>query len=185
MGAGHRGGGLHAEEGILFLGEVIDPDSAQELVDDLIAIALMPPWEKPDDVTVLINSPGGCLHSTMKIVDTIRQMPYPVATCISGQAASGALLVAMSGAKGRRVATDSSLLMSHQFATNSGGKYHELVADRAMQELSHEIIEKRYKQFTGRSTAYIRKHLLPAHDVYLTAAQAKEHGLVDEVLLID
>jgi ATP-dependent Clp protease protease subunit len=176
--------GRFAEEGILFLSGAINAESAQDLVESMIGIAMMPEGARPEYSTIYINCPGGCLYSTIKIVDTIHQMPYPVATTVSGYAASGGLFVAMAGQKGMRAATQNSMLMSHQFASGGDGydKYHELRANFEGHERVNERLEAAYKRYTGKSLSYIRKKLMPAHDVTMTAAEAKEHGLIDHVL---
>ena len=72
--------------------------------------------------------------------------------------------------------------MSHQYSWGSGGKEHELFAKIKQFEISSEKLMDHYKKCTGKSRKYIRKHLLPESDMWLTPDEAVTHGIADKVV---
>jgi ATP-dependent Clp protease protease subunit len=161
---------------------VIDHNSVGPVIEQLTEIAMMPPHAQPENTILFINSVGGRMDAACQLIDLIREIPIPVITYGTGMVASAGLMILMAGNKGTRCATDGTILMSHQYSSGSDGKHHELIAANIEHKMIDAIIMKRYKKFTGKSESYIRKNLLPANDVYLTAEQALEHGLIDQVI---
>lgn len=168
----------------LFLNKIVTREVAEDLVREMIAKATLPPHLRPSELILFINSPGGDAFAAIQIIDAMLHLPIPVITYGSGSIASAALLILMSGT-GTRVATNNSILMTHQFATGNEGKHHELLASQKEYTIVDSILLKRYKLSTGKSESYIRKHLLPAHDVYLTAEEALTHKIIDQVVIAD
>ena len=72
--------------------------------------------------------------------------------------------------------------MSHQYSWGSGGKEHELFAKIKQFEISTEKMMDHYKKCTGKDKKYIRKHLLPESDMWLTPEEAIEHGIADKII---
>jgi len=88
--------------------------------------------------------------------------------------ASCGLLMFISGTKGRRVLTPNTSILSHQYSWGTYGKEHELIAVEKEYDLTTERMVNHYKKCTGLSEKDIRKYLLPAHDVWLSAKEAKK-----------
>ena len=101
-----------------------------------------------------------------------------------GQVSSAGILILAAGDKGLRYISPNTILVSHQYSAEYAGKEHELQS--AVREISiiSDMTMAHYVKHTGKSEAYIRKHLLPASDRYLTASEAVKHGLADKVLSI-
>ena len=169
-------------EGYIHLNGPIDSDSAMDVIDHLNELAHMDAEERPEDIILFINSPGGSLPHTMQIVDTMRHMPFPVVTYGSGIVMSGGFALLMAGHPGYRCCSENTLLMSHQYTTGTEGKEHELKASVREFEIISEMYMRHYRRYTKKSEAYIRKNLLPAHDVFMTADEAQKHGIVDQVI---
>ena len=105
----------------------------------------------------------------------------PVHTLGLGQISSWGLLTFMSGHKGNRVLTPLTSILSHQYSWGSMGKSHELFARVKEFELTSARMMKLYKHCTGLSEAKIRECLLPAEDVWLSAEEAVEMGIADQI----
>jgi ATP-dependent Clp protease protease subunit len=105
----------------------------------------------------------------------------PIHTVGLGMIASMGLLLFISGKKGKRVLTPNTLIMSHQWSSFFWGKEHELLAAQKEQKSLSDMIMRHYKKHTGLTEKKIRELLLPAHDVWLTAKEAKALGICDEV----
>ena len=87
----------------------------------------------------------------------------------------------ITGTKGRRILTPNTSILSHQYSWGSVGKEHELFARVKELELTTERMINHYKKCTGLKETDIRKYLLPPHDVWLGAKEAKKLGLCDKV----
>ena len=138
----------------------------------------------PDVLNLIINSPGGEMASAFAIIDVINSSKIPVRTIGIGEISSAGLLIFIAGAKGQRILTPNTSILSHQWSGGSCGKKHELIATRR----EHELVEKRmidhYISSTGLTEAKVKKYLLPDADVYLDAQEAKKYGICDIVALI-
>lgn len=135
--------------------------------------------ERPSQLTLIICSQGGDLLSCFALIDVIRGSSIPVATIGIGGVASAGTFLLMSGHKGMRILTPNTSVMSHQFNGGSLGKEHELFAIVKEFSLTSERIIGHYKKCTGLSEKVIKDKLLPSQDVYLTAEEAVEYGIVD------
>lgn len=134
-----------------------------------------------DHITIIINSPGGYVTSGFALIDIIEGSKIPVHTVGLGQIASMGLNIFISGAKGNRVLTPNTLIMSHQWQGARWGKEHELIAQQKQDEIITKQIIKHYMKHTSLSEKDVRKYLLPASDVFLTAVEAKKYGICDVV----
>ena len=179
---------LLMENRIIFLGS--SPDlgfySATGEIDDFLANAIIQRLlflqyeNKNQEIHLYINSPGGSVTSTLAIYDTMQFLECPIATYCMGIAASGAALILAAGTKGKRYALPNSKVMIHQPWGMVGGQItdmeiqaNEFAKDRAR---LNEILAKH----TGQPLERIAKET--DRDRYFHALEAKEFGLVDEVV---
>lgn len=170
------------ENGILFMDKKFDQENCMPLVKMIMEYNLMPPSKAPDIIRLYINSPGGEVASAFHLIDVIKQSRIPVYTYGMGSIASCGVLLMMAGESGHRYLTQNTSIMSHQYSWGSGGKEHELFAKIKQFEISSEKLMDHYKKCTGKSRKYIRKHLLPESDMWLTPEEAVTHGIADKVV---
>jgi ATP-dependent Clp protease protease subunit len=167
------------EDRIIFLGVQVDDASA----DDIIAQLIVLESQDPDrDITLYINSPGGSFTALTAIYDTMQYIRPDIATYCLGQAASAAAVLLGAGAKGKRYALPNARILIHQPAM-SGGEYGqasdiEIQANEVLR--MRQWLESTLAMHTGRTEAQVEKDI--ERDKILTAAQALEYGLIDEVL---
>ena len=167
------------EDRIIFLGVQVDDASA----DDIIAQLIVLESQDPDrDVLMYINSPGGSFTAMTAIYDTMQYIRPDVQTFVIGQAASAAAVLLSAGAKGKRFALPNSRILIHQPAL-VGGDYGQ-ASDIEIQ--ANEVLrmrtwlEETWAQHSGRTVEQVRNDI--ERDKILSAAEAKEYGLIDEVL---
>jgi ATP-dependent Clp protease protease subunit len=167
------------EDRIIFLGVQVDDASA----DDIIAQLIVLESQDPDrDITLYINSPGGSFTALTAIYDTMQYIRPDIATYCLGQAASAAAVLLGAGAKGKRYALPNARILIHQPAM-SGGDYGqasdiEIQANEVLR--MRQWLESTLASHTGRTIEQVEKDI--ERDKILTAAQALEYGLIDEVL---
>ena len=166
------------EERIIFLGVQVDDASANDVMAQLLTLESMDPDR---DIQIYINSPGGSFTALTAIYDTIQFVKPDVQTICMGQAASAAAVLLAAGTPGKRLALPNARILIHQPAIEgSGGQASdvEIIANEVlrMRALLEELIAKH----TGRDIELIRKDI--ERDKILTAPQAKEYGLIDEVI---
>jgi ATP-dependent Clp protease protease subunit len=166
------------EERIIFLGTQIDDTAANDVVSQLIALEAIDPDRM---ISLYINSPGGTMTAMTAIYDTMQYVRPDIETTCLGQAASAAAILLAAGAPGKRAALANARLLLHQPSTE--GTYgpssdleiqaREIMRARAQME---EILALH----TGRDRGLVAADL--ERDLYLTAQQAREYGLIDEIL---
>ena len=137
--------------------------------------------KKKKELTLGICSPGGDLNACFALVDVMKGSKIPIRTIGMGMIASCGLLMFISGEKGRRILTPNTSILSHQYSWGTYGKEHELFAQVKEYDLTTERIVNHYKKCTGLTEKDIRKYLLPPHDVWLSAKEAKKLGLCDKI----
>lgn len=170
-------GDLLLENRIVFLDGAIHDASANILVMKLL---FLQSENKHQDIHFYINSPGGSVTATMAIYDTMQFLTCPVATYCVGLAASGGAVLVAGGAKGKRFALPHSKMMIHQPYGEVGGQVSDIeIQAREILE-TRETLNKILADHTGQPIEVIARDT--ERDRYLTAPQAKEYGLVDEVL---
>ncbi|HXI74427.1 MAG TPA: ATP-dependent Clp endopeptidase proteolytic subunit ClpP [Pyrinomonadaceae bacterium] len=165
------------KDNIIFLGTPIDDQIANLIVAQLLFLEAEDP-EK--DINLYINSPGGSVTAGLAIYDTMQFIRPDVTTICVGMCASMGALLLTAGAKGKRFALPNSRILIHQ---PSGGMQGQATDVRIhaeelirIRELTSEILAKH----TGQSMVQIELDV--ERDRYLSAAQAKEYGLIDEVI---
>lgn len=162
---------------IVFLGSAVDDTVANLIIAQLLFLEA----ENPDkDINLYINSPGGSITAGMAIFDTMQVIRPNVSTICVGMAASmGAFLLA-AGEKGKRFALPNSEIMIHQPSGGTEGQATdiEIRARRIlnMKDNLNRILAER----TGQSLDKIRNDT--ERDYFMTAAEAKEYGIIDEIL---
>lgn len=164
-------------ERIIFLGDEID----DELANSIVAQMLLLDSENPEkDIMLYINSPGGVITAGMAIYDTMQYIKPDVSTICIGMAASmGAFLLA-AGAKGKRLALPNSEIMIHQPLGGTRGQATdiEIHAKRIlkMKDTLNQILSER----TGQPLEKIQMDT--ERDNFMSSIEAKEYGLIDEVI---
>ncbi len=166
------------EERIIFLGVQIDDASANDVMAQLLTLESIDPDR---DITMYINSPGGSFTSMTAIYDTMEYVRPEIATVCLGQAASAAAVLLAAGSPGKRMALPNSRILIHQPATEGGyGQSSDLEIQAREIMRVRAALERILALHTGKSQEQVRKDI--ERDKILTAEEAKEYGLVDEVL---
>jgi ATP-dependent Clp protease protease subunit len=166
------------EERIIFLGVQIDDASANDVIAQLITLESIDPDR---DIFIYINSPGGSMTSMMAVYDTMQYIQPEIQTFCIGQAASAAAVLLAAGTKGKRMALPNARILIHQPAIESGyGQSSDLEIQATEILRMRTAMEKALATHTGQDEDQIRKDI--ERDKFLTAAEAKEYGLLDEVL---
>jgi ATP-dependent Clp protease protease subunit len=136
---------------------------------------------RPKQIKMIINSPGGELHSCFALIDTMKGSKIPIWTFGLGMIASCGLLTFIAGEKGRRYITRNTSILSHQYSWGSFGKEHELFATVKEFNNTTDRIVEHYRKCTGLSDKKIKEILLPPEDVWLDAKEAVKYGLADKI----
>jgi ATP-dependent Clp protease, protease subunit len=162
---------------IVFLGTEINATVANLIIAQLLFLES----DDPDrEITMYINSPGGTITAGLAIYDTMQYVRCPVATVVLGQAASMGALLLCAGAPGRRRALPSSRVMIHQPLGGFQGQQSDIEIHAREILLVRQRVNEIMAQHTGQSVDKIRADT--ERDRYLDAVQAKDYGLVDEVI---
>jgi ATP-dependent Clp protease protease subunit len=166
------------EERIIFLGVQVDDASANDVMAQLLVLEA----EDPDrDILMYINSPGGSFTSLMAIYDTMQFVRPDIQTYCLGQAASAAAVILAAGTPGKRFALPNARILIHQPAIE--GVYGQ-VSDLEIQaneiQRMRRLLESTLATHSNRPADEVRKDI--ERDKILTAAEAKEYGIVDQVL---
>lgn len=167
------------DNSVHFLTGEIDEENVDECIKWLVYENLD---SKEKTLTLYINSTGGDLYAAFALIDIINNSNHPVRTIAIGSAMSAAFLIFASGTKGERYVGTNASLMCHQFSDNTEGKYHDLKATMKDNELTNQKMVNILKEATGLAPSIIKKKLLPASDVYLTADEAIELKIADNIL---
>ena len=170
-------GDLLLENRIVFLDGVIN-DAAANLI--VMKLLYLQSESRGQDIHLYVNSPGGSVTATMAIYDTMQFIDCDVATYCVGLAASGGAILVAGGAKGKRYALPHSKMMIHQPHGEVGGQVSDIeIQARDILE-TRQILNEILASHTGQPIEIIAQDT--ERDRYLSAGQAKEYGLVDEIL---
>ena len=166
------------EDRIIFLGTPISDDIANAVMAQLLCLQQM---DAERDIEIYINSPGGSFTALTAIYDTMRYIKPDVRTVCLGQAASAAAVILAAGTKGKRLALPNSRILIHQPATEGGYGQSSDIEIQAREILRiRSLMEQMLAEDTGRTTEEVSRDI--ERDKYLTAEQAREYGIIDEVL---
>lgn len=162
---------------VVFLGEQIDDAVANTIVAQLLHLESSDP-EK--DISLYINSPGGSVTAGLAILDTMRFIKCDVSTICIGQAASMAAVLLATGAKGKRFTLPNSRIMIHQPSGGAQGQQTEIEIVAAEIKLIRETMNSILAEATGQDIETIQRDT--ERDNFMSSADAKAYGLVDEVI---
>jgi ATP-dependent Clp protease protease subunit len=137
---------------------------------------------KEKTLTIYINSTGGDLYQTFALIDLMRSSPHVIRCIGMGAVMSAAFLIFAAADKGQRYASKNTSFMCHQFSSGMDAKYHDLKAEMKETELLNEKMINILKESTGLAPSVIKKKLLSASDVYLTAQEVVALGVADHIL---
>ena len=162
---------------IIFLGAPIYDDAANIIQAQLLFLESVDPDK---DIQIYINSPGGSVSAGLGIYDTMQLVAPDVATICTGLAASMGAVLLTAGARGKRSALPHSRVMIHQPLGGAQGQASDIeITAREMMKTKREL----YEILAAHSGVPIRKIEKDAdRDYWLTAAEARDYGLIDEVL---
>jgi ATP-dependent Clp protease protease subunit len=162
---------------IVFLGTPIDDSVANLVMAQLIHLES----EDPDkDVNVYINSPGGDITSLFAVYDTMQYIKPDVSTIVMGQAASAAAVLLAAGARGKRYALPHSRVLIHQPHGQAGGQAVDIEIQAKEILRYRQLLDEILAEHTGQALDKVKKDT--DRDFIMTAEQAKEYGIIDDVL---
>ncbi|GAB2595539.1 ATP-dependent Clp protease proteolytic subunit [Microlunatus antarcticus] len=166
------------EDRIIFLGTPISDEIANAVMAQLLCLQQM---DADRDIEIYINSPGGSFTALTAIYDTMRYIKPDVRTVCLGQAASAAAVILAAGTKGKRLALPNSRILIHQPATEGGYGQSSDIEIQAREILRiRSLMEDMLATDTGKTTDEVSHDI--ERDKYLTAEQALEYGIIDEIL---
>ncbi len=165
------------KENIVFLGTPINDDVANVICGQLLYLEA----ENPDrEISLYINSPGGDINALLAIYDTMQYVRPAVTTLCYGQAASAAAVLLAAGATGKRLALPNCRILLHQPYAQSYGQASDVELAAAEIMRLKTALEEILSHHTGQSIERIARDT--DRDFIMSAAEAKEYGLIDEVL---
>lgn len=166
------------EDRIIFLGTPISDDIANAVMAQLLCLQSMDP-ERP--ISIYLNSPGGSFTALTAIYDTMRYIKPDVQTICLGQAASAAAVLLAAGTKGKRLALPNSRILIHQPAAEGNyGQSSDLEIQAREIMRIRTLMEGMLAESTGQSVEKVSVDI--ERDKYLTAEEAVEYGIVDDIL---
>ena len=165
------------KERIIFLGTQIDDVSANLVMAQLLHLES----EDPDrDIQIYINSPGGSFTALTAIYDTMQFVKPEIQTICMGQAASAAAVLLAAGTKGKRLALQHARILIHQPSGGGEGQSSDIEIQAREILRMRDLLEVMLSDHSGRPAEQIRKDI--ERDKILTAREAVEYGLIDEVV---
>ena len=166
------------EDRIIFLGTPITDEIANAVMAQLLCLQSM---DSDRDISIYINSPGGSFTALTAIYDTIRYIKPDVQTVCLGQAASAAAVLLAAGTPGKRLALPNSRIIIHQPATEGTYGQSSDIEIQANEILRlRALLETMLADSSGKSREEVSRDI--ERDKFLTAEQAIEYGLIDDVL---
>jgi ATP-dependent Clp protease protease subunit len=165
------------ENRIIFLAGDITEHTASLVIMRLLYLQSI---KKDQDINLYINSRGGLVDQTLAVYDTMQFMGCDVATYCIGQAASGAALILMAGTKGKRFILPNARVMLHQPYGGIGGQAEDMRIQAEEILKSKTLLNEIIAKHTGQTVEKVREET--ERDRFLSAADAKVYGIVDEVL---
>lgn len=162
---------------IVFLGTPINDDVANVIIAQLLFLEADNPER---DIYLYINSPGGVISSAFAIYDTMQHISAPVNTICMGMAASAGSFLLAAGENGKRAALPHARIMLHQPSSGTQGTAADIeIAAKEILYLRDKLNDL-YAEHTGQSSEKIKGDL--DRDLYMSAPEAKEYGIIDKVI---
>ena len=165
------------QERIIFLGQGIDDTVANDVMAQLLTLESMDPDR---DISIYINSPGGSFTALTAIYDTMQFVRPDIQTICLGQAASAAAIILAGGTKGKRYALEHSRILIHQPSSEGGGQASDIEIQAREIMRMRQLLESMLSKHTTRTPDQVAQDI--ERDKILTAAEAVEYGLIDQVL---
>lgn len=165
---------------IIFLGYPISDEVGNIVTAQLL---FLESTDRTRDIQMYVNSPGGSVYAGFGVYDTMQYISPDIATICTGMAASMAAVLMCAGAKGKRTALKHARIMMHQPSSGAAGQASDvLITVNEVKKIKAELYEV-IAYHSGQEQDKIAKDF--DRDFWMTATEAKEYGLVDEVLLIN
>ena len=165
------------KERIIFLGTPIDDGVANVIMAQLLHLES----EDPDrDISIYINSPGGSFTALTAIYDTMQFVKPEIQTICMGQAASAAAVLLAAGTKGKRLALEHARILIHQPSGGGEGQSSDIEIQAREILRMRVLLEQMLADHSGQDVEKVRKDI--ERDKILTAREAVEYGLIDEVV---
>ena len=162
---------------IVFLGTPINDDVANVIIAQLLFLEADNPER---DIYLYLNSPGGVISSAFAIYDTMQHISAPVNTICMGMAASAGSFLLAAGENGKRAALPHARIMLHQPSSGTQGTASDIeIAAKEILYLRDQLNEL-YATHTGQAPEKVRTDL--DRDLYMSAEEAKEYGIIDKVI---
>ncbi len=168
---------LLLENRIIFLAGYINEESTRDVI---MALLYLQSIKKDQDINLYINSRGGYIEETLAIYDTMQFLACDVATYCVGQAASGAAVILAAGAKGKRFALPNSKIMLHQPYGGITGQAEDIRIQAEEILKSKYTLNKILAHHTGQAVEKIEQET--ERDRFMDPTEAKDYGIVDEIL---
>jgi ATP-dependent Clp protease protease subunit len=166
------------KDNVIFLGSAINDDVANLIIAQMLFLEA----ENPEkDITLYINSPGGSVSAGLAIYDTMQFLHCDVATYCMGQAASMGSFLLAAGTKGKRYALPHSRVMIHQPLAGFQGQATDIDIHAREILKTRDTLNELYAKHTGQPADKIKHDT--ERDNFMSASQAKEYGIIDEVLI--
>lgn len=163
---------------IIFLGYPVNDEVANIITAQLLFLESA---DRSRDVQLYINSPGGGVYAGLGLYDTMQFVSPDIATICTGIAASMSAVLMAAGAPGKRSALQHSRIMMHQPSAGAAGQASDVaITVNEVRKIKHELYEI-LSEHTGQTMEKVAKD--SNRDFWMTAAEAKDYGLVDEVLI--
>ncbi|NMA59937.1 MAG: ATP-dependent Clp protease proteolytic subunit [Clostridiales bacterium] len=166
------------EDRIVFVSGEIDGNMANIVVGQLLFLEMKDPTK---DISLYINSPGGEISAGLAILDTMNYIKCDVKTICIGMAASMGAVLLSAGTKGKRYSLPNSEVMIHQPLGGASGQATDVIIAAERIAKAKEKINKILSENTGQPIEVIRTDT--DRDKYMTAEEAKEYGIIDEVFI--
>ncbi len=165
---------------IIFLGYPISDEVANIVTAQLL---FLESTDRTRDIQMYINSPGGSVYAGLGMYDTMQFITPDIATICTGMAASMGSLLMCAGAKGKRTALKHSRIMMHQPSAGAGGQASDIeITVNEVRKVKKELYEV-YAFHSGQSVERVAEDC--SRDHWMTSTEAKEYGLIDEVLVMN
>ncbi|MEV7188406.1 ATP-dependent Clp protease proteolytic subunit [Kitasatospora sp. NPDC057542] len=166
------------EERIIFLGSQVDDVSANDIMAQLLCLESMDPDR---EIQMYINSPGGSFTALTAIYDTMQYVKPDITTVCMGQAASAAAVLLAAGTPGKRMALPNARILIHQPYTETGrGQVSDLEIQAKEIFRMREQLEEMLSKHSNKTAEQVRDDI--ERDKILTAEEAVEYGLVDQII---
>ncbi len=165
------------EERIIYLNGEINNASSKDIIEQLLYLNAK---DSKKDISLYINSQGGTVLDGLAIYDTINYIKCDVVTVCIGKCASMGAIILLSGKKGKRYALPNSEVMIHEVSSGTRGSVSVMEVDVTHSQKLNEKIKKIIAYHTNKKLKEIEKDI--QKDKWLSASEAKEYGIVDDVI---